>query len=277
MDIGDKTYKEIEKLLILFYEGSIDGDDQERLYYYFLHLDEVPEEWEADAILIRQLAIRRHCHKQRKQLEAMMQSAPPIRHRRSLRLQPMAYKTAAMLLLFVGITALIYHAWHNALLQPTAPLAIQSTPATATQAQQNHHDDKPATITDNEIKNTADHTTNKYNHTRYAENEPTTPQPDIIATAPIEQEHIPVLLAENETQIEIEQNLVAIDTAIDNINALHTDTILQLQKDLSKYETSYLAYIDIQSYNAGNRIYFCNSDCTNKYMEEAVCEMINGI
>ena len=75
-----------------------------------------------------------------------------------------------------------------------------------------HHDDKLATITDNEIKNSADHTTNKYNQTRYAENEPATPQPDIIATAPIEQEHISVLLAENETQIEIEQNLVA-DTA----------------------------------------------------------------
>ena len=218
MDIGDKTYKEIEQLLTLFYEGSIDGDDQERLYYYFLHLDEVPEEWEADAILIRQLAIRRHCHKQRKQLEAMMQSAPPIRHRRSLRLPPMAYKTAAMLLLFVGITALIYHAWHNALLQPTAPLAMQSTPATVTQAPQHRQDHKPATITDNEIKNTANQTADRHTHTMLAENSTATlptadaPQPDIMAITTIVQEHIPVLLAENETQIEIEQNLVA-DTA----------------------------------------------------------------
>ena len=67
------------------------------------------------------------------------------------------------------------------------------------------------------------------------------------------------------------------NTAIDNINALHTDTILQLQKDLPKYDINYLAYIDIQSYNAGNRIYFCNTDCTNEYMKETVCEMINGI
>ena len=218
MDIGDKTYKEIEQLLTLFYEGSIDGDDQERLYYYFLHLDEVPEEWEADAILIRQLAIRRHCHKQRKQLEAMMQSAPPIRHRRSLRLPPMAYKTAAMLLLFVGITALIYHAWHNALLQPTAPLAMQSTPATATQAPKHRHDNKPATITDNKIKNTANQTADRHTHTMLAENSTATlptadaPQPDATATAPIVQEHIPVLLAETEIQTHIEQNLVA-DTA----------------------------------------------------------------
>ena len=99
-------------------------------------------------------------------------------------------------------------------LQPsTSLLAAQTTdmPVTDTPIL-HHHDDKPATITDNEIKNSADHTTNKYNQTRYAENEPATPQPDIIATAPIEQEHIPVLLAETETQIEIEQNLVA-DTA----------------------------------------------------------------
>ena len=262
MDIGDKTYKEIEQLLILFYEGSIDGDDQERLYYYFLHLDEVPEEWEADAILIRQLAIRRHCHKQRKQLEAMMQSTPPIRHRRSLRLPPMAYKTAAMLLLFVGITALIYHAWHNALLQPTAPLAMQSLP-TAEDSETMYAESKS-------------HTTPQ----------PATPQPDIIAAAPIEQEHIPVLLAETETQIEIEQNLAAIDTAIDNINALHTDTILQLQKDLPKYDINYLAYIDdtnntnlipdISNTNTNedlcslNMITYCNIRCSSNNVTEKI-------
>ena len=101
----------------------------------------------------------------------------------------------------------------EALQSSTSLLAAQTTdmPVTDTPIL-HHHDNKPATITDNEIKNTADHTTNKHNHTRYAENKTATPQPDIIATAPIEQEHIPVLLAENETQIEIEQNLVA-DTA----------------------------------------------------------------
>ena len=137
--------------------------------------------------------------------------------------------------------------------------------------------DKPATITDNEIKNTANQTADRHNYTMLAENSTATlptadaPQPDIMATTPVAQEPVSVLLAEAE--IQLEQNY----TAIDNTNTLSTDTILQLQTDLPKYETSYLAYIDIQSYNAGNRIYFCNSDCTNKYMEEAVCEMINGI
>ena len=107
------------------------------------------------------------------------------------------------------VAAVVVGLWQlriNSVLIPNTPEALQPSP-TILAAQTI---DKPATITDNEIKNTADHTTNKYNHTRYAENEPATPQPDIIATAPIEQEHIPVLLAETETQIE--QNLVA-DTA----------------------------------------------------------------
>ena len=255
MDIGDKTYKEIEQLLTLFYEGSIDGDDQERLYYYFLHLDEVPEEWEADAILIRQLAIRRHCHKQRKQLEAMMQSAPPIRHRRSLRLPPMAYKTAAMLLLFVGITALIYYAWHNALLQPTAPLAMQSTPATATQAPKHHHDNKPATITDNEIKNTANQTADRHTHTMLAENSTATlptadaPQPDATATAPIEQEPTPVLLAEVETQTQIEQNFLA-DTAYMIADAGEVYDVLEMYCSTRCLNNDvYVAYFNVTGEN----------------------------
>ena len=118
------------------------------------------------------------------------------------------------------VAAVVVGLWQlriNSVLIPNTPEALQPSPTilvaqTTDTHMPNIYDNKPATITDNEIKNTADHTTNKHNQTRYAENEPATPQPDIIATAPIEQEHIPVLLAENETQIEIEQNLVA-DTA----------------------------------------------------------------
>ena len=174
---------------------------------------------------------------------------------------------------------------HEALQPAPTMLATQTTDMPTTPILQ-HTDSKPATITDNEIKNTADHTSNKHNQTRYAENEPATPQPDIIASAPIEQEHIPVLLAENETQIEIEQNLVAIDTAIDNINVLHTDTILQLQKDLPKYEITYLAYIDdtnntnlipdISNTNTNedlcslNMITYCNIRCSSNNVTEKI-------
>ena len=197
----------------------------------------------------------------------------------------------SLLILVVGIwqtTTMIFVEYTPEALQPSPTILVAQTtdkPTTITPIL-HHHDDKPATITDNEIKNSADHTTNKYNHTRYAENKPATPQPDIIATAPIEQEHIPVLLAENETQIEIEQNLVAIDTAIDNINALHTDTILQLQKDLPKYDINYLAYIDdtnntnlipdISNTNTNedlcslNMITYCNIRCSSNNVTEKI-------
>ncbi|MBR5832003.1 MAG: hypothetical protein IKY79_05240 [Bacteroidales bacterium] len=117
-------------------------------------------------------------------------------------------------------------------LQPSPTILVAQTtdmPVTDTPIL-HHHDDKPATITDNEIKNSADHTTNKHNQTRYAENEPATPQPDIIATTPIEQEHIPVLLAETETQIEIEQNLVA-DTAY-----MIADVSIEIERQLTELQ-----------------------------------------
>ena len=183
----------------------------------------------------------------------------------------------SLIVLVVGISqtaTMLFVAPTPEALQPSYSVLVAQTTDTHIPNIQDH---RPATITDNEIKNTANQTADRHNYTMYAENSTATlptadaPQPDIMATTPIAQEPVSVLLAEIETQPE--QNY----TAIDNTNTLHTDTILQLQKDLSKYETSYLAYIDIQSYNAGNRIYFCNSDCTNKYMEEAVCEMINGI
>ena len=125
----------------------------------------------------------------------------------------------------------------DALQSSTSLLATQTTDMPTTPILQ-HTDSKPATITDNEIKNTADHTTNKHNHTRYAENKTATSQPDIIATAPIEQEHIPMLLAETETQIEIEQNLAA-DTAYMIADAGEVYDVLEM---------------------------YCSTDCSNKYI-----------
>ena len=127
------------------------------------------------------------------------------------------------------VAAVVVGLWQlriNSVLIPNTSEALQPSP-TILVAQTT---DKPATITDNEIKNTADHTTNKYNQTRYAENKPATPQLDIIATAPIEQEHIPVLLAETETQIEIEQNLVA-DTAY-----MIADVSIEIERQLTELQ-----------------------------------------
>ena len=112
----------------------------------------------------------------------------------------------SLIVLVVGISQIA-----TMLFVAPTPEALQPSP-TILVAQTT---DKPATITDNELKNTANQTADRHNYTMHAEHKTTilptadAPQPDTIATAPIEQEHIPVLLAETETQIEIEQNLVA--------------------------------------------------------------------
>ena len=155
----------------------------------------------------------------------------------------------------MGITALIYYAWHNALLQPTAPLAMQSTPATATQAPKHHHDNKPATITDNEIKNTANQTADRHTHTMLAENSTATlptadaPQPDATATAPIEQEPTPVLLAEVETQTQIEQNFLA-DTAYMIADAGEVYDVLEMYCSTRCLNNDvYVAYFNVTGEN----------------------------
>ena len=150
------------------------------------------------------------------------------------------------------------------MLQPTQ-VAQAEVPAKQHTQQLNAETDTTTTATDNEIKNTADHTTNKHNHTRYAENEPATPQPDIIATAPIEQEHIPVLLAETETQIEIEQNLVA-EGNNDNISTSPVYT-----SELLAFDNTDINNIDNEQYwQLAEFDTFCNTRCTDMQVVETI-------
>ena len=196
----------IDKLLAKFYDASISQEEIDILFDYFLYTDPLPECYSADVELIRGLAIMRYCHKTKSSFEkSLIEKERKTRNGFTYKVLKYGASAAAC------VAAVVVGLWQlriNSVLIQNTPEALQPSP-TILVAQTI---DKPATITDNEIKNSADHTTNKHNQTRYAENEPAIPQPDIIATAPIEQEHIPVLLAENETQIEIEQNLVA-DTA----------------------------------------------------------------
>ena len=138
------------------------------------------------------------------------------------------------------------------MLQPTQ-VAQAEVPVKQHTQQLNAETDTTTTATDNEIKNTANQTATL----------PTAdaPQPDITATTTIVQEPVPVLLAEAE--IQLEQNY----TAIDNTNTLSTDTILQLQTDLPKYETNYLAYADTANNN--NHI----PDISNKTINEELCSL----
>ena len=203
MDIDDKTYKEIEHLLALFYDGSIEGDDQDRLYDYFLNHKEVPKEWEVDAIIIRQLAIRRHCYKQREKLLQMMQSTPPRRSRLSL--PAVVYRVAAALLLLVGVGVALYSAWEQAPLQPTATVAQQSRPPAV---QHSEPVADTATMPTPKPAPTMQPAADRDCHAMYAAHkEPTapTPVPDTIAAPPTMAPQ-PLLLAEAEPETKPEPN-----------------------------------------------------------------------
>ena len=203
MDIDDKTYKEIEHLLALFYDGSIEGDDQDRLYDYFLNHKEVPKEWEVDAIIIRQLAIRRHCYKQREKLLQMMQSTPPRRGR--LPLPAVVYRVAAVLLLLVGVGVVLYSAWEQAPLQPTATVAQQSRPPAV---QHSEPVADTATMPTPKPAPTMQPADDRDCQAMYAAHkEPTapTPVPDTIAAPPTMAPQ-PLLLAEAEPETKPEPN-----------------------------------------------------------------------
>ena len=203
MDIDDKTYKEIEHLLALFYDGSIEGDDQDRLYDYFLNHKEVPKEWEVDAIIIRQLAIRRHCYKQREKLLQMMQSTPPRRSR--LPLPAVVYRVAAVLLLLVGVGVALYSAWEQAPLQSTATMAQQSRPPAV---QHSEPVADTATMPTPKPAPTMQPAADRDCQAMYAAHkEPTapTPVPDTIAAPPTMAPQ-PLLLAEAEPETKPEPN-----------------------------------------------------------------------
>ena len=166
----------------------------------------------------------RQCHISDQELETIIGNAIERDNKTRKKHFPIWQKPYVYLAMVAAcVAAVVVGLWQlriNSVLIPNTPEALQpSTSLLAAQTTDTHmpniHDDKPATITDNELKNTANQTADRHNYTMYAENNTATlptadaPQPDTIATAPIEQEHIPVLLAETETQIEIEQNLVA--------------------------------------------------------------------
>ena len=254
----------IDKLLAKFYDASISQEEIDILFNYFLYTDPLPECYADDVDLIRGLAIMRYCRKTKTSFEkSLIEKERKTRNGFTYKVLKYGASAAAC------VAAVVVGLWQlriNSVLIPPTPDALQPSP-TILVAQTT---DKPTTITDNEIKN-----------------KPTAEQ-NTMATAPIEQEHIPVLLAETETQIEIEQNYFTIDTTIDNTNTLHTDTILQVQKDLPKYETNYLAYIDdtnntniipdISNTNTNedlcslNMITYCNIRCSSNNITEMIFE-----
>ena len=134
-------------------------------------------------------------------------------------------------------------------LQPSASVLVAQTTGTNIPNIQDH---KPATITDNEIKNTANQTAYKHTETMYAEHKSDIDEmSDILfdntaAAAIAEQEPQPMLLAEAETQTQIEQNLVA-ETAYMIADAGEVYDVLEM---------------------------YCSTDCSNKYIVDFFDECV---
>ena len=209
--------EEIEKLLKRFYAASLSPDEMHSLYTYFLHTNPLPDRFKNDAPLVQAFAIRYFCQKERGALESKIDQwyeneKTATRSAKIISLSRTALKRIAAVAACVA--AVVVGLWQlriNSVLIPNTPEALQPSP-TILVAQTT---DKPATITDNEIKNTANQTADRHNYTMHAEHKTTilptadAPQPDITATTTIAQEPQPMLLAEAETQTQIEQNLVA--------------------------------------------------------------------
>ena len=206
--------EEIEKLLKRFYAASLSPDEMHSLYTYFLHTNPLPDRFKNDAPLVQAFAIRYFCQKERGALESKIDQwyeneKTATRSAKIISLSRTALKRIAAVAACVA--AVVVGLWQlriNSVLIPNTPEALQPSP-TILAAQTT---DKPATITDNKIKNTANQTADRHTHTMLAENSTATlptadaPQPDIMAITTIVQEHIPVLLAETETQTQAEQN-----------------------------------------------------------------------
>ena len=186
---NDEKY--IDELLKKYYDATNSDEELEHLFYFFLHLKEVPPKWKADAVVIRQLAIRRYCKQHENEIRKLIAEytkQPPRRSR--LPLPAVVYRVAAVLLLLVGVGVVLYSAWEQAPLQPTATVAQQSRPPAVQHSEPVADTDTMPTAADRDC------------HAMYAAHkEPTapTPVPDIIAAPPTMAPQ-PLLLAEAEPE-----------------------------------------------------------------------------
>lgn len=96
--------QEIEKLLEKFYDGTIEQAELDRLCSWFLHTDEVPPKWRADAILLRSIGIERYCNRHKQEFAAFVDSHLPSKatkritaHHNVFALRPYRAVAAALL------------------------------------------------------------------------------------------------------------------------------------------------------------------------------------
>ena len=138
----------IDKLLAKFYDASISQEEIDILFNYFLYTDPLPECYADDVDLIRGLAIMRYCRKTKTSFEkSLIEKERKTRNGFTYKVLKYGASAAAC------VAAVVVGLWQlrtNSVLIPNTPEALQPSP-TILVAQTT---DMPATITDNEIKNT---------------------------------------------------------------------------------------------------------------------------
>ena len=209
----NSTEDYIDKLIKKFFDVTISNDEMKYLYSYFLKLKTIPEKWKIEGIIIQEFAIKHYCFTHKEEFENQFARwIKEEQQQKNKRILRYTYRIATSILILLTVATGIYFVADNNSTPHNQYAQTTDMPATPIL---HHHNDKPATITDNEIKNTANQTADRHNYTIHAEHKTTilptadAPQPDITATTTIAQEPQPMLLAEAETQTQIEQNLVA--------------------------------------------------------------------
>lgn len=119
--------EEIDMLLAKFYACELSDTELKHLMECFQHLEDIPLRWQADAVLIRALAVQAYCSATQKEAEAMLdrwekagQNADKAQRKHTY-FRPMTYVCSAAaalaLLLTVGIAMYRHSIPENAALE----------------------------------------------------------------------------------------------------------------------------------------------------------------
>ena len=252
----NSTEDYIDKLIKKFFDVTISNDEMKYLYSYFLKLKTIPDKWKVEGIIIREFAIKHYCFTHKEEFENQFARwIKEEQQQKNKRILKYTYRIAASILILLTVATGIYFVADNNSPQHNQYAQTNTIPTQSVPQPTHRQDHKPATITNNEMKNTEGQTMDKDTHTMHAEHKTATlptadaPQPDIIATAPIEQEPTPVLLAEAETQTQIEQNLVA-DTAYMIADAGEVYDVLEMYCSTRCLNNDvYVAYFNVTGEN----------------------------
>lgn len=64
--------EKIDKLLKKFYDATIEQDEIDVLCNYFLCERNIPEEWKADAIILKSIGVNRYCYRYKDEFEEFL-------------------------------------------------------------------------------------------------------------------------------------------------------------------------------------------------------------